>query len=66
MPPASDRHILKCTNPFTPGQYQDYIQKCRHFYIGPVSDLRPYLEASGCCDFGYVTNFAKFQILVEI
>ena len=36
------------------------------FYIDPLSDLRPDLEASGCCDFEYVTSFAKFQILAEI
>ena len=36
------------------------------FYIVPLSDLIPDLEASGCRDFEYVTSFAKFQILAEI
>ena len=36
------------------------------FYIDPLSDLRPDLEASGCRDFEYVTSFAKFKILAEI
>ena len=36
------------------------------FYIDPLSDLRPDLEASGCRDFDYVTSFTKFQILAEI
>ena len=49
-------HIPKCTDPFTLGQYQDYIQKYRHFYIDPLSDLRPDLEASGRRDFDYVTT----------
>ena len=30
------------------------------FYIDPRSDLRLDLEASGCCDFDYVTTFTKF------
>ena len=45
------------TDPFIPGQYQDYIQKFQYFYIDPlqVSDRRPELEASRCPDFGYVS-----------
>ena len=70
MSSAGDMPIPKRTDPFTPGQDQDYIlskvQKYRHFYIDPLSDLRPYLEASGCRDFNYVTSFAKIQILAEI
>ena len=36
------------------------------FYIDPLSDLRPDLEASGCRDFEDVTSFTKVQILAEI
>ena len=56
----------KSTNPFITGQYQDYIQKFRYFYIDPLSDRRPDLEASGCRDLKIVNNFRKFQILSEI
>jgi hypothetical protein len=35
------------------------------FYIDPLSDLRPDLEASGCGDFAYVTIFSEFQILAN-
>jgi hypothetical protein len=36
------------------------------FYIDPLSDLRPDLEASGCCDFAYVNSFRKFRLWYEI
>ena len=36
------------------------------FYIDPLSDLIPDLEAFGCRDFDYVTSFTKFLILAKI
>ena len=46
MPPVEDNDAP--IDPFTPGQYQDYIEnkKSDMFYIDPLSDLRPDLEAS--------------------
>ena len=42
------------------------FKKIDIFYSDPLPDLRPDLEASDCCDFDYVTSFAKIQILAEI
>ena len=84
MSSACDMHtkfsMPKCTDPFTllhidiflhPHlHYVYYLGTYRHFFIDPLSDLRPDLEESGCSDFEqlYVTrySFTKFQILSEI
>ena len=70
---AGDRQIPKCTDPFIPGQYQDYIQKYRYFlYWPPIRSETRFgsvwlmVWLSWFRLLQYVTSFTKFQILAEI